>query len=176
VIQLAGLQPGEIAVACEWLSDPDINRWLKSVFRGRRIDRSTVAVMLRDKRNHVLMIRDDAGPCGLVGISEIDRLDRVGMIWYLLGEKSRGGKGVTSLAVGLALDRAFGDLDLACVYAWIIDGNEPSRRVLEKNGFQPIGRMRGATRLGEEIVDRVYFDVTRDDHLSRREAEARWGR
>ena len=52
----------------------------------------------------------------------------------------------------------FNELSLASIYAWIMEGNEPSRTVLEKNGFLEAGKLRKASRSGEYQVDRIIFD------------------
>lgn len=167
MISLEELTPESCELAAQWFSDGEINRWLTSEWRGQDVSARTVAVMLRNKRNRLLLVRDDGEACGIVGYSELDDVDRVAMIWYLLGSRPRGSRGIITEAVGAALRLAFTEYGLSCVYAWIVDGNQPSRRVLEKNGFTELGRMRSATRRDGEQVDRVYFDITRDDYDAR---------
>jgi RimJ/RimL family protein N-acetyltransferase len=163
VISVEPIGPDDLSLAAGWLSNGAINRWLTSDFRGKSITPSMLAIMLRNKRNRLLLVREDGQPCGLVGFADLDEIDKVCMIWYVLGDRERGGRGLTSRAVEASLAVAFTDYGMENVYAWIIEDNAPSCRVLEKNGFRRMGRMRGATRSGEQRVDRIYFDITRSD-------------
>lgn len=157
-IEIVPIETQEFETAAGWLSDPQINRWLTSEWRGLDVSSRMIAVTVRNKRNRVYTVRLDGTPCGLVGLSDIDTADRTGMIWYLLGDRAFSGRGVTSRAVGAAVRLAFEELDLASVYAWIMEDNVSSRRVLEKNGFREAGRIRRATDSGGRQVDRIYFD------------------
>jgi ribosomal-protein-alanine N-acetyltransferase len=163
VISVEPLKPEHCELAASWLSDGEINGWLTSEWRDQIVSSRAVAVMLRSKRNRLLLVRDDDQACGLVGYSDFDETDRVAMIWYLLGFRPLGRRGIITAAVSEALGIAFREYGLCCVYAWIIAGNQSSRRVLEKNGFAEVGRLRSATRQDGEQVDRVYFDITRED-------------
>jgi RimJ/RimL family protein N-acetyltransferase len=56
---------------------------------------------------------------------------------------------------GLGLDR------LVVAHA---EGNEASRRVIERTGFRPMGVERAAERLGDgSVVDLRWYDLLRDD-------------
>jgi RimJ/RimL family protein N-acetyltransferase len=166
MVTLAPLRPEDFELAAAWLADTQISRWLTSEFRGQETGPRMVAVMARSKRNRLLLVRHEGEPVGLVGFADFDEIDRTAMIWYLLGHRPAGSRGIITAAVGAALDLAFEQWGLANVYAWIIDGNEPSRRVLEKNGFSVVGRLRRATRRGDEQVDRIYYDVTAQERRS----------
>ena len=82
------------------------------------------------------------------------------MLWYLLGDDSLTGRGITSQAVRMLSHLTFKELQLAVLYAWIMENNVQSRRVLERSGFQECGRIRNAANFSGQQVDRVYFDLT----------------
>ncbi len=163
MISVAQLTPEHFDLVAAWLSDDRINQWLTSEWRGQAVSSRLLPTILRNRRNRLLLVCLDGQPQGLVGFSDLDEVDGVAMIWYLLGNRDQGSRGLISGAVASALHMAFGEFGLSCVYAWIIDGNEPSRRVLAKNGFREVGRIRSAARYGGRIVDRVYFDLTAAD-------------
>jgi len=148
------------ALVARWLAEPAIHRWLTAEWRGRPVDTTVVAMAARNKRNRLFLVRHDGTPCGLVGLSDVDTTDGCAMVWYALGERGLGGKGITSDAVNLACRLGFRELRLAAINAWIMRGNEASRRVLKRNGFREAGVLRDAAVLDGERVDRVYFDVT----------------
>ncbi len=157
------LAPEEFGLVAGWLSDPAVNRWLTSDWRGRLVETGLLAAASRNRRNRLFMVREENQPAGLVALGELDAADRCAMVWYVLGERSLAGKGVTSRAVGLLCRQAFGELGLASLFAWIVETNTPSRRVLERNGFRRIGAMRSAACFEGRQLDRVYFDLLPGD-------------
>ncbi len=54
------------------------------------------------------------------------------------------GRGIVTEAVGLVVRHAFERLGARRVQSWVYDWNPASARVLEKNGFELEGRLRGA--------------------------------
>ena len=57
----------------------------------------------------------------------------------------------------------FDEMGLRCIYAWIMEDNARSHRVLEKNAFREVGRLRQATLSNGRQVDRIYFDLIPED-------------
>src|SRR5262245_58528821 len=93
------LAPEQFEVAARWLANPEINRWLNSEWRRPDVKSSMVAIMVRNQRNRVYAIHYDGAPTGLVGLSDIDTVDRTAMIWYLIGLVGSSGAGVATRAV-----------------------------------------------------------------------------
>jgi RimJ/RimL family protein N-acetyltransferase len=157
------LTPEHFATVAEWLSKPEINQWLTSEWRDRVIDPTLIGVAVRNKRNRFFLVRSDGVPCGLVALADWDATDKIAMIWYALGDPASGGRGVITQAVRLLVRVALDALDIEALYAWIVADNERSRSVLEKNGFRDAGRLRLAAVHNGRRLDRVYFDLTRQD-------------
>jgi ribosomal-protein-alanine N-acetyltransferase len=73
-----------------------------------------------------------------------------------------GGHGLATRAVGEVLEIAFGELGLHRLEAATLVDNFPSRRVLEKNGFEPIGLARRYLEVAGEWRDHLLFQRTAD--------------
>jgi RimJ/RimL family protein N-acetyltransferase len=157
------LVPEQFETVATWLSKPEVNRWLTAEWRDRQATPSLVAIAARNRRNKLFLVRSDGSACGLVALADIDLGDRNAMVWYLLGEARFAGQGITSAGLRLAAHWAFDHLGLAVLYAWIMEENTASRRVLEKSGFRACGRIRRASNLLGRQVDRIYFDLTPED-------------
>jgi len=157
------LSPDQFALVASWLTRPDTNRWLTGEWRGRQVEPTTIAIAVRSKRNRLFLVRTDGNPSGLVALADIDLPDGTAMVWYALGDLQLAGRGVTSRAVRLVAEVAFNSLGLSSLHAWIMEDNVPSRRVLQKSGFRDAGRLREASRSGERLVDRLYFDLLPKD-------------
>lgn len=163
MIRIEPLVPGDFVTVSAWLSKPEINQWLSSEWRDRPIDPTLIGVAVRNRRNRLFLVRSEETPSGLVALADWDPADRIAMIWYILGDPEAGGRGVISQAVQALVRIAFDTLAIVALNAWIMEGNERSRRVLEKNGFRETGRLRRATVHNGNRVDRVYFDLTQAD-------------
>ncbi len=148
-----------VATVAAWLSHPEINRWLTSDWRGRVVDPVVLGVAMRNKRNRFFLVRHQGRPCGLVALADWDAVDRIAMVWYVLGAREMGGRGIATGALRLLVDTAFHELGIEALNAWIVDGNGASRRVLEKAGFREAGRLRSAALRDGVRADRIYFDL-----------------
>ena len=161
-MQVTPLSIEHFELAASWLGRPEINRWLTSDWRGKDVTSTAIGIMLRNKRHRIFVVLEDGPPCGLVGLADMDQIDQVAMIWYLLGEPGLGGEGLITRAVADVSRLGFETMGLRNIYAWIMEDNEPSRKVLERAGFQVSGRLRSATVSDGRQVDRIYYDLTRD--------------
>jgi RimJ/RimL family protein N-acetyltransferase len=153
------LLPEHFEQVAGWLSRRETNRWLSGEWRDHEATPSILAIAVRNHRNRLYLVRHESGPCGLVGLADIDPADRIAMVWYLLGDERLKGQGIVSEAVRQLTRLAFSELSLASLYAWIMEDNTSSRRVLEKSGFRECGRFRNAGCSNGKQVDRIYFDL-----------------
>jgi RimJ/RimL family protein N-acetyltransferase len=157
------LTPDHFAKVAEWLSNAELNQWLTSEWRNRSIDPVVIGVAVRNKRNRLFLVRFDDRPCGLVALADWDPTDKIAMTWYVLGDSTLGGRGVITAALKELVRTAFEELGIDVVYAWIIEDNHRSRRVLEKVGFRKMGNLRAGSIRNGRRVDRIYFDLTKED-------------
>lgn len=158
MISIEPLAPDHFPIVARWMSVPAINVWLTSEWRGRAVEPSILAIACRNKRNRMYLVKSAGTPVGVVGLADMDLDDKTAMVWYLLGESGLSGKGVTSEAVRQICAAGFGEMGLRSIYAWIMEPNIGSRRVLERAGFREAGRLRRAANHGGDVVDRIYFD------------------
>lgn len=152
------LSPEYYEQAAKWIGDPEINRWLYSEWREHQVSGKLVAVAAMNSRNRLFLIRYDGNPAGIAAVSQINNVDRHASVWYLLGDRTYGGKGIATTAVDQLVNYAFEMLMVHSLEASILETNVPSRRVLEKNGFQLTGRLREAFCIDDTFVDRLIFD------------------
>lgn len=157
------LLPAHFELVASWISQTRVNRWLTGEWRNRQTTPTILAIAARNQKNSLFLVRWNGEPCGLVGLADIDMADRVAMVWYLLGDERLAGKGVTPEAVRQLAGLAFGQMGLASLYAWIMEDNGPSRRVLEKSGFRECGALRQAANSSGKQVARVYFDLVKSE-------------
>lgn len=81
-------------------------------------------------------------------------------------DSAHNGRGVATAAVAAAVRVAFDDLGLHRVQAGTLRHNRGSQRVLERNGFTPIGLARGYIRIAGRWQDHLLFQRLADDPRS----------
>ncbi|MGZ5472077.1 MAG: GNAT family N-acetyltransferase [Nitrososphaeraceae archaeon] len=69
-----------------------------------------------------------------MGIKDIDYVNKKANIGYWIGKQYHG-KGIATECIKLVVNYAFDLLDLEEILAYVFPDNNPSIRVLEKNGF-----------------------------------------
>ncbi|MGF7050121.1 ribosomal-protein-alanine N-acetyltransferase [Paenibacillus sp. DS2015] len=74
------------------------------------------------------------------------------------------GQGYMTAALGLALQYAFEALRLHRIQAVILPMNQPSRRVLEKSGFQREGTARRVLRINNQWQDHETFAILEEEY------------
>ena len=145
-----------------WLTDSENSKWLDTFFQdvNLKIEQLMFFLMRKDKR--VFIIEHDGVPVGIMGLTNIDEINKSSEIFGLLGNKEYRKKGVFTLAQYLAVKKAFHDLNFHSVNAWVVDGNY-TIKICEKLNFKIIGRQRQCHMFDGVLKDRILFDILRED-------------
>jgi RimJ/RimL family protein N-acetyltransferase len=163
VIAIEPLAPEYFALVAEWLSQPEVNEWLSGEWRNQTVDPRMIGIAVRNKRNRLYLVRSDGQPCGLVALADWDAVDGIAMLWGMIGDASFGGRGVFTEALGQLIRLSFRELHIEALNAWIMADNARSRRVVEKLGFHEQGRLRSSASRNGHRIDRVFFDLLKED-------------
>jgi ribosomal-protein-alanine N-acetyltransferase len=113
-----------------------------------------------------VVLKETGTVIGIITLMHIDRLNKLAEAGFWIG-KEYWGQGLTTEALRLALDFGFQELQLHRIYAWTVEENAGSRRVMEKCGFKLEGVMREVyfkdgcryNRLGYGILESEYKTV-----------------
>jgi acyl carrier protein len=106
-------------------------------------------------------------PIGIVALGDVSPAFRTANLWYVLGARRHGGRGLTTRAVGRLLSEAFRTQGLASVQAWAVETNHASIAVLERNGFRLVGRRRRCHVMDGHPHDRLLYDLLAEEHEDR---------
>jgi RimJ/RimL family protein N-acetyltransferase len=160
-MQLKPLDVHIFESAAEWLGQKENYQWLDFGCGLQRLPLASLNIMTQRDIHLLRIFTPDAHdtPIGLVALSNIARNFRTATLWYVLGDKSYAGQGYTSRAVSQILGIGFQELGLQSVSAWAVELNQPSIRVLLRNGFRPVGRQRQCHGIGNSLFDRLLFDL-----------------
>ena len=158
------LQPLDIHIlelVAEWLGQKENYQWLDFGCGLQRLPPASLKIMMQRDIHLLRLFTPDAHdtPIGLVALSNIARDFHTATLWYVLGDKNYAGQGYTRRAVSQILGVGFQDLGLQSVSAWAVELNQPSIRVLLRNGFRLVGRQRQCHRIDNNLFDRLLFDL-----------------
>jgi ribosomal-protein-serine acetyltransferase len=99
---------------------------------------------------------------GVAGFHDIDWVNKSAAIGYWLG-KNYTGKGIMTRVVRELTDFAFTHLHLNRVEIRAAKGNEKSRAIPERLGFQTEGCIREAEWLHNQFVDHIVYGMLKKD-------------
>jgi RimJ/RimL family protein N-acetyltransferase len=160
---LTPLTSDHFETVARWLSTPGVNRLLSADWRDKEVTATVMAIAARNRQNRFFLIQHEGNSCGLVALSDMVIADKSAMAWYLMGEEQLRGKGITADAVRQLIRLAFMEMGLECIFAWTVEGNTESLRLLKAVGFREVGRIRRSACIAGQQLDKLYFDIIRSD-------------
>jgi len=103
--------------------------------------------------------------CGCIGFVPQSDVYRLSVeMGYWLGEPFWG-KGIATNAVKLIVEYGFSVLNLERIFAGVFDGNDASKKVLQKNGFLLEGILKNAVIKNGVLIDEYRYGLTKSDYL-----------
>lgn len=167
MVKLLEIDTTSLALVARWMGDVENYQWLDFGEGSRPLSAVSLKVMSQ-RDNHLLRIFTADGseaPIGVVAFSNVNRSFKTALIWYVLGERTHGGKGCTTRAVARMVGHGFRELGLHAVHAWTVEANHASIRILERNRFRFMGRQRQCHYVAGRPYDRLLFDLLASEYV-----------
>jgi RimJ/RimL family protein N-acetyltransferase len=150
-----------------WLNDRDVTRYMEAgtfpsgkedllkFYKETSASRTDVIFAIARRRNgqHI-------GNIKLGGINWIHRFADLGI---MIGDKTCWNKGYGSEACGLALDYAFGRLNLNKVVLGVCGAHRSAVKAYRRAGFKIEGRLKRMLNLDGRYEDKVMMSILKDD-------------
>lgn len=162
----------DLRLAHEWLTDPESSHFFEW---GRDTLPLLTFRMMAKKADDVyrLFTADDLeSPIGLAVLSNVNHLRKSADFWIVLGSKAHRSQGYGLRVLNAMMNHAFVDLELDVLHAFVAEPNQPSRRMFEKAGWPCTGRQRRAHWMHGKLVDRLFFDMLREEFLAAQSARS----
>jgi RimJ/RimL family protein N-acetyltransferase len=138
----------------------ETERWVEELYKSEPPGEVFFAVCLRENDTCI----------GMVGLDDIDYVNRVAETASFLGPAEVRGKAYGTEAKHLLLEYAFDRLHLHALRSVVWTTNTRSAAALGKQGYRHAGRMRWMDVKGGRYIDADLFDLVRDEWLAAREA------
>ena len=162
-ISLREITQEDIRIIKPWLINKENAKWLDSFFQNDGLSDIQLALFLIRKDKKTYMIMCDDIPVGVIGLTEINEINRSSGIWVLVGDRSYRRKGVCIVSMILILKKAFYDLNLHSVNTWAPEEHFTWRVFIKKIGFKMIGRQRECYMMDGQLKDLILIDILKND-------------
>jgi RimJ/RimL family protein N-acetyltransferase len=164
-MHLRPIEPDEFELVAGWLADERNSVWMDFGAGRRSVGALGLKAMCQRDLHclRVFLSDEDDRPVGLVALSNVDHGFRTAEVWCVLGRKSAGPQDLTVRAVAALLEHGFMAMDLQAIFAWTVEGNRGSRRLLDRLGFTQVGRRRRCHVIEGELRDRLLFDLLAEE-------------
>jgi len=160
----------DIQLFTKWLNDPDVHRYLGTVYLPlsmaneeqwfdsmlkRPLEEQPFAIEIKQGDGWRLV-----GNCGFMDIHWTARCAEVGI---LIGDKTCWNKGYGTEVMRMLLQVGFGTLNLNRIFLQVYDGNLGGIRAYEKAGFTHEGRFRQGAFLAGKYCDILLMSILRSE-------------
>ena len=163
-VSIRAFRREDIPYKIEWINDSENNRYLHYILPLEREKTEKWYEGLRNRadRYDATILSDDI-PVGLIGLLNVDRLNRKAEYYILVGDRKQKGKGIATRASELILRYGFTQLGLNRIYLYTEVGNIPAQKLFEKIGFIKEGTLRSDVRSHGRFADRFMYGILREE-------------
>ena len=171
-VRLRPVRDSDLDALVEQANDAEIARWTGLPHPYERehaahfIAHAGEALRLDTEYHLAIECLEDGALIGMINLREIDHEGENAEVGFWVGAERRG-HGIASEAVVLVHELAFDRLDLARLYAFVLDGNKGSINLLERMGYHEEGRLRWHTRRDGRWMDKVWYGILREEWEAR---------
>lgn len=158
-ITLRLFEKRDIQKKVEWINNPENNRYLHYDL-PLSTDRTTEWFESKDNSRRLdCVIEYDSLPVGIIGLLQIDKVNKKAEYYITIGEKKYKRRGIAFKATKAILEYAYKELKLHKVYLTVDAKNEKAIHLYEKVGFKQEGYFVDDLyhKNSSEFIDRVRF-------------------
>jgi len=146
----------DIPFRVKWLNNSNANK-----FVGDNIGETTTLKKQKEwfdnyqknKNKKFFTITDNGKPIGFMGLSNINKVNKNGDLFIMIGDDDYRGKGVGKIVMNWLIDYGFKKLKLYKINLGVIADNVPAVKLYKKLGFKIEGTMIDEVRYKNNYYD-----------------------
>ncbi|MGA1872573.1 MAG: GNAT family N-acetyltransferase [Thermoplasmatota archaeon] len=157
------VRPADMDLLLEWFNDRETAKMMDEPYLSYTMDDLYEAFNLRDSNEIDIIFTDigDGNPVGFVSIYDIDDGAGNAEISYLIGDKSKRGRGLGREILESSVRYAFEDQKMNRLEATVLPDNKHSRGLLLSAGFTEVGILHSRFFDGVQLKDEVLYERLR---------------
>jgi UDP-4-amino-4,6-dideoxy-N-acetyl-beta-L-altrosamine N-acetyltransferase len=170
-IVIRAINQNDSSLILNWVNQPEIKYLIGTIypvsdiehekwFQSRLLDKNNKMFGIQTKNNEQLV--------GIVGLTNLDFINRNCELYIYIGEKDYWGKGLGSEATSLIVKFAFEELCLHRVYLSVFSYNTRAIKAYEKVGFKQEGLMKDSLYKKGKYHDKVLMSIINNEENNTR--------
>lgn len=169
-ITLRAIEQEDLDILWEMINDPDIEHMTGGGgFPVSHIQQEEWIKSQKDCSNAVRLVIDtkEHGAIGTVALTDIDYRNRTAQFHSKIAtSKDLRGHGYGTKATMALVKYAFDQMNLYCIYSYIVEYNNASQRVKEKCGFKKDGILRERVYKDGSYHNITAWSITKEDYIA----------
>lgn len=151
----------------KWCNDPEIKHLTGTLFPVSDIEHEKwFQDKISDPINKMFGIEDmNKNFIGIIGIKNVDLINRSGELYIYIGEKEFWGKGYGSDAVKTFVSFCLNEMNMHRIYLSVFSYNKRAIRSYEKSGFKTEGVLKDAVFKGGRYHDKLIMGIINQNEL-----------
>lgn len=166
-IYLRALEPDDYLVSVNWRNDEEIQNMVggSKYFVSSEREKKWVqdAIFNNEKIVLAICLKENNKYIGNVMLQEIDYINRSAHAPILIGDKKEWNKGYATEARMMILKFAFEERGLERIFAYVLEGNDASIKMLENCGYKVEGILRRSVFKNGVFQNQILLSVLKDD-------------
>jgi len=156
------LEAADLELRTKWQNNPIVGKNL-----GWQIRKGTTIAEAKEwfksyvnnKNDQRYIIEANNKPVGIVGLTDINPIDKNAMLYVIIGEDSYRGQGIGRKTCEYIIDYGFNKLHLHKIWLEVNSYNKTAINLYESLGFQQEGCLKEQIYLEDKYYDEIYMGL-----------------
>lgn len=175
-VHLRAFEPKDIDIVIGWVNDNTVTRTLSDLFIYPISKADELkwleSISVGNLREKIFAIAtENLELIGIIGLHNINWIDRKAELGMLIGEKSFWNKGYGTAAVKAILALAFEKMNLNKIFLRVFDYNQSAIHIYQKCGFQQEGLLREDHYYGNSYCNTLIMGLLKKEYFHSKNLE-----
>lgn len=164
-INLRPIENKDLKVLNKWKNDYEIFKYLGGGFQPQSINEQEkyISNLINNSGASKRFIIDNGEAIGMVGLYDINFINRNCDLGIYIGEKSEQGKGYAKETMDLILDFAFNNLNLKKIKLNVVNANNKAINLYNSLGFKEVGILKEERFINGKFEDVKIMELIKDE-------------
>ncbi len=156
------LEVSDLKLRTQWQNNPAISKNLGwQIRKGTTLKEAKkwFESYVNNENDKRYIIEVNGKPVGIVGLTDINPVDKNAMLYIIIGEDKYRGRGLGRKACEYIINFGFSKLKLHKIYLEVNSYNENAFRLYNKLGFVEEGRLKEQIKHDGKYYDEIYMGL-----------------
>lgn len=167
-VKLRAMELSDLPAITTWNFDEEINEFMPARFPNNlEQQRKWFDNQFKDDKKKLIIVEKISNlPVGLLGVMNIDHINKNCEIGITIGEKKYWGKGYSKEAMGLIISFLFQQMNMHIIYLQVFETNLRGVNFFKKCGFRVDGKLKDKYFKNGAYVSYLLMSLSRTDFMN----------